>query len=170
MVTITRSKMVKNKSRNQTSITNASKTIYNASYLQDLIETIQNRIIDITNEIAKVQPQYAQSLSNFQVEYFEATKNVIQNASNLQSTFLENNWNNFDNRSTIYTEQIKNQVNIFTENFLRACEILNQIALNSIDISKENIKMYTQALTSMKSYHQNLITSWNSLLIPTFGK
>ena len=69
-----------------------------------------------------------------------------------------------------YTEQIKNQVNIFTENFVRACEIWNQIALNSIDISKENIKMYTQALTSMESYHRNLITSWNSLLIPTFGK
>lgn len=98
------------------------------------------------------------------------TKNVIQNVSNLQSTFLENNWNNFDNRSAIYTEQIKNQVNIFTENFVRACEIWNQIALNSIDISKENIKMYTQALTSMESYHRNLITSWNSLLIPTFGK
>ena len=105
-----------------------------------MIETIQNRVIDITNEIAKVQPQYAQSLSNLQVEYFEATKNVIQNVSNLQSTFLENNWNNFDNRSAIYTEQIKNQVNIFTENFVRACEIWNQIALNSIDISKENIK------------------------------
>lgn len=90
-------------------------------------------------------------LSNLQVEYFEAAKNVIQNVSNLQSTFLENNWNNFDNRSAIYTEQIKKQVDIFTENFIRACEIWNQIALNSIDISKENIKMYTQALTSMES-------------------
>ena len=82
----------------------------------------------IINEIAKVQPKYAQSLSNFQVEYFEATKNVIQNVSNLQSTLLENNWNNFDNRSAIYTEQIKNQVYIFTENFVKACEIWNQIA------------------------------------------
>lgn len=99
--------MVKNKSRNLTSVTNASKTIYNASYLQDVIETIQNRVIDITNEIAKVQPQYAQSLSNLQVEYFEATKNVIQNVSNLQSTFLENNWNNFDNRSAIIPSKLK---------------------------------------------------------------
>ena len=83
---------------------------------------------DITNEIAKVQPKYTQSLSNLQVEYFEATKNVIQNVSNLQSTFLENNWNNFDNRSAIYAEQIKNQVDIFTENFVKAFEIWNQIA------------------------------------------
>ena len=113
--------MVKNKSRNQTS----NKCIKN--HLQ-IIETIQNRVIDITNEIAKVQPQYAQSLSNLHVEYFEATKNVIQNVSNLQSTFLENNWNNVDNRSAIYVEQIKNQVDIFTENFVKACEIWNQIA------------------------------------------
>jgi len=118
----------------------------------------------------KFNPNMLNHFRISKVEYFEATKNVIQNVSNLQSTFLENNWNNFDNRSAIYTEQIKNQVNIFTENLVRACEIWNQIALNSIDISKENIKMYTQALTSMESYHRNLITSWNSLLIPTFGK
>lgn len=84
MVTIKRSKMVKNKSRNQTSITNAPKTIYNASHLQDVIETIQNRVIDITNEIAKVQPQYAQSLSNLQVEYFEANKK--RNSECIQSS------------------------------------------------------------------------------------
>lgn len=168
MVTITRSKMVKNKPRNQTSVTNSSKTDSNA-YFQDVIDTIQNRVIDITNEIAKVQPQYAQSLSNLQVEYFEATKSVMQNVSNL-CTFFENNWNNNDKRSAIYSEEIKNQVNIFTDNIVRACEIWNQITLNSIDISKENIKMYTQAMTSMESYHRNLIASWNSLLIPTFGK
>ena len=96
MVTITRSKMVKNKPRNQTSVTNSSKTDSHA-YFQDVIDTIQNRVIDITNEIAKVQPQYAQSLSNLQVEYFEATKSVMQNVSNL-CTFFENNWNNNDKR------------------------------------------------------------------------
>ena len=111
-------------SRETRPLTNASKT---SNFYFKIIETIQNRVIDITNEIAKVQPKYAQSLSNLQVEYFEATKNVIQNVSNLQSTFLENNWNNFDNRSAIYVEQIKNQVDIFTENFVRTCEIWNQI-------------------------------------------
>jgi len=45
-------------SRETRPLTNASK-----NHLQ-IIETIQNRVIDITNEIAKVQPKYAQSLSN----------------------------------------------------------------------------------------------------------
>ena len=66
-----------------------------ASNIQSLIETIQNSIIDITNEIAKVQPRHAQSVSNSQAEYLEAIRKVI----------------NFDNKSAFYTEQIRNQVN-----------------------------------------------------------
>jgi hypothetical protein len=59
-----------------------------------MIETTQKSIIDVTNQIAKAQSQYAQSILNFQVEYLEATNKVIQNVSDFQSTFLENNWNN----------------------------------------------------------------------------
>jgi chloramphenicol O-acetyltransferase len=104
-----------------------------ASNIQDMIETIQNSIIDITNQVAKTQPQYAQSISNFQVEYLEATKKVIQNVSDFQSTLLENNWNNFDNRTASYAEQIRSKVNTLAENFVKACDIWNQIAINSID-------------------------------------
>jgi len=123
----------------------------NASNIQDMIETIQNSIIDVTNQVAKAQLQYAQSISNFQVEYLEATKKVIQNVSDFQSTFLENNWNNFDHRSASYAEQIRSQVNTLAENFVKTCDIWHQIAINSIDISKENIKMYIQAMTSMET-------------------
>jgi hypothetical protein len=43
-----------------------------------MIETTQTSIIDVTNQVAKAQSQYAQSISNFQVEYLETTNNVIQ--------------------------------------------------------------------------------------------
>ena len=82
-----------------------------ASNIQSLIETIQNSIIDITNEIAKVQPRYAQSVSNSQAEYLEAIRNIIQSLTNFQGTFIEYSWINFDNKSAFYTEQIRNQVN-----------------------------------------------------------
>lgn len=44
------------------------------SNIQGIIETMQNSLFDITNEIAKVQPRYAQSISNYQAECLEATK------------------------------------------------------------------------------------------------
>ncbi len=147
------------------------KTISNdASNNQSIIETIQKSLFDITNEIAKVQPRYAQSVSNFQAEYLEATKMVIQTFTNFQSTLIKFNWINFDNRSTLYTDQIKNQVTMLTENIIKTFDIWNQITIDSIDIAKENVKLYTEAMTSMDIHNRDLISSWNSFLIPSYCK
>ena|SRR5688572_8010120 len=55
-------------------------------------------------KIAKVQPRYAQSVSNFQAEYLEATKMVIQSFTNFQTTTLiKFSWIKYDNRSTLYS-------------------------------------------------------------------
>src|SRR5687768_1710574 len=82
-----------------------SRTISNdASNIQGIIETMQNCQFDITDEIAKVQPRYAQSVSNFQAEYLEATKMIIQTFTNFQSTTLiKFSWIKYDNRSTLYS-------------------------------------------------------------------
>jgi uncharacterized protein YukE len=147
------------------------KTISNdASNIQSIIETIQKSLFDITNEIAKVQPRYAQSVSNFQAEYLEATKMVIQTFTNFQSTLIKFSWVNFDNRSTLYTDQIKNQVTMLTENIIKTLDIWNQITIDSIDIVKENVKLYTEAMTSMDIRNRDLISSWNSFLIPSYCK
>jgi hypothetical protein len=148
-----------------------SRTISNdALNIQGIIETMQNCQFDITDEIAKVQPRYAQSVSNFQAEYLEATKMVIQTFTNFQSTLIKFSWVNFDNRSTLYADQIKNQVTTITENIIKTFDIWNQITLDSIDISKENIKIYTEAMKSMDIHNRDLISSWNSFLIPSYYK
>ena len=122
-----------------------------------MIETIQNSIIDVTNQVAKAQSQYAQLISNFQIEYLEATNKVIQNVGDFQRSFLENNWNNSEHRSASYAEHIRNHVNTLAENFVQTFNIWNQLAINSIDISKEYVKMYTQAMTLMKTYTDQLL-------------
>jgi hypothetical protein len=71
--------MVKNKLKKETPAAKTAKSIQNStSTIQDMIETTQKSIIDVTNQVAKAQSQYAQSISNFQVEYLEATNKVIQ--------------------------------------------------------------------------------------------
>ena len=140
------------------------------SNIQGMIETIQNSLFNITNEVAKVQPRYAQSVSNFQTEYFEATRMVIQTLANYQSTLIKFSWINFDSRSVFYTDQIKNQVTMLTENIVKTYNFWNQITLDSIDISKENMKICTEAMTSMDIRTRDLISSWNSYLIPKYSK
>jgi hypothetical protein len=73
-------------------------------------------------------------------------------------------------RSASYAEQFRNQVNTLTENFVKTFNIWNQIAINSIAISEEYIKMCTQAMTSMETYNRDLINSWNSFHIPSYTK
>lgn len=126
-----------------------------SSNIQGIIETMQNSLFDITNEIAKVQPRYAQSFSNFQGEYIEATKMVIQTISDFQSSLVKFSWINFDNRFSFYTDQIKTHVTTVTENIIKTFDIWNQITLDSIDISKENIRIYTEAMTSMDTHNRD---------------
>ena len=78
-----------------------------ASNIQSIIETIQNSIIDITNEIGKVQPRYAKSISNFQAEYLEGIRNIIQSLTNFQGTFIEYSWINFDNKSAFILSKLE---------------------------------------------------------------
>ena len=161
--------MVRKKSRIETLKT--SRTSHNkSSNIQSVIESLQNSMTDITNEIAKVQPRYAQSVSNFQAEYLEAAKKIVQILINFQGMFIEYGWINFDNRSTFYAEEIRNQVNTLAENFVKTFDIWNQITLNSIDTLKDNIKMYTQTIISMETHNRALISSWNSFLIPSHAK
>lgn len=92
---------------------------------------------------------------------------IIQTFTNFQSTLIKFSWINFDNRSTLYTDQIKNQVTMLTENIIKTFDIWNQITLDSIDISKENIKIYTEAMTSTIEIKLALGTSF---LIPSYCK
>ena len=84
---------------------------------------------------------------------------VIQTFTNFQSTLLKFSWINYDNRSTLYTYQIRNQFTMLTENIIKTFDIWNQITLDSIDISKENIQIYTEAMTSMDTHNRDLIGS-----------
>jgi hypothetical protein len=62
------SKMVGKKSTTQIPPKTPRSISNDASNIQGIIETMQNSLFDITNEVAKVQPRYAQSVSNFQAE------------------------------------------------------------------------------------------------------
>jgi hypothetical protein len=48
---------------------------------------------------------------------------------------------------------------MLTENIIKTFDIWNQITLDSIDISKENIQIYTEAMTSMDTHNRDLIGS-----------
>jgi hypothetical protein len=65
--------------------------------------------------MAKVQPQFSQSISNLQLDYIQAAKDMIQNTILAQKQ-LQANFN--IPFSTSYTEQFKRQSNGITNHTL----------------------------------------------------
>jgi regulator of protease activity HflC (stomatin/prohibitin superfamily) len=109
--------------------------------------------------------QYAQSISDLQIQYMDATRNIINSVSTIQRNFLGNNyWKELVTLSPQYSQQIRNQSNEAINYFSRSAEIGNQVAIKSIDLARENIKNIAQAITSIQELNINLWNSWNSYL------
>src|SRR5919202_6571107 len=54
---------------------------------RDVYETVKDNFLRTIDEIAKVQPQSSQSISNLQIDYIQTTKNMIQNVASTQKQF-----------------------------------------------------------------------------------
>ena len=76
--------MVDTKSKDNVNTSTGSTEITN------LCDTATQNCIRIVDELAKAQPQYAQSVSNLQHDYVAAAKNTIQNMVSVQKMLASN--------------------------------------------------------------------------------
>jgi galactokinase/mevalonate kinase-like predicted kinase len=103
--------------------------------------------------MASVQPQYSQAFSNLQLDYIQTAKNVIQNTISAQKQLAVN----FNVPvSTPYTEQLTRQTNEITNNTLRAVGINNQLVINALDATRENLKIYNRTVDAITEYGTNI--------------
>lgn len=141
--------MVKNESIEESANLAGTTTSPTTNAAQNVVETIRDNIMSMINKIAKLQPQYVQSISNLQIEYLKTTRTVIMNMIQLQNNIVESNGSNrFLIVAPQYSEQIRNQSNEAINYFNKSCDIGNETAVKSIDLARENIRNYKQSFTS----------------------
>ena len=138
--------MVDNKSKDESSAIGAS----NATHVFD---TVKENFVRAVDEMAKVQPQYSQAFSNLQLDFIQTTKNMIQNTISSQKQFI-GSWN--IPVSTPYTEQFTRQTNEITNNTLRAVGINNQLAINALDLARENLRIYNRTVDAVTEFGTNI--------------
>src|SRR5215467_8987275 len=90
------------------------------SEVTNLYDTATQNCIRILDELAKAQPQYAQSVSNLQHDYVAAAKNTIQNIGSVQRMFASNV--NFPIVTPQYTDEFVKRSNEITDNMLEYFE------------------------------------------------
>lgn len=125
----------------------------------EINDSIRDNTLRAVDEIAKVQPQVAQSLSNLQHETIETSKNVVKTAFDTQKQVASGL-----NVSvpTQVSEQIAKQSNEIANNLVRATGIYNQLVIGALDATRENTKIYSKTVEAFAEYNKNILNAWTS--------
>jgi hypothetical protein len=78
---------------------------------------------------------------------------LIQNTISAQKQFV-GSWN--VPVSTSYTEQFTRQSNEITNNTLRAVDINNNLAINALDLARENLRIYSKTVDAVTEFSNNI--------------
>ena len=129
----------------------------------NLYDTINQSIARVVDEVAKAQPQYSQSMSNLQLDYIQAVKSTVQNTLAAQKNIADTRGFNlnlpFANQ---YLEQLGNQTNEVANNIIKTVQVNNQVAVNSLDAARDNIRIYTRTTDAILEFNSNLAKAWTS--------
>src|SRR6476646_1564184 len=133
----------------------------------EIFDTYKQGVLKVTEEVSKFQPQYAQSISNLQQEYIQMTKEFVNKVFAAQR-----NWagSNVTSTSTTiptsiyapYAEQFRRQSNEITAQALSVFDTSNQLAINAINATRENVKLYGKAIDAVTEFNNNVANAWSS--------
>jgi hypothetical protein len=130
----------------------------------DLSDTIRENIIKGVDAFEKIQPQYAHSISNLQLDYIQTVKNTVQNAISAQKQFASF-WNvpvATTAAATSYTEQFARQASEVINDLTRVADINNHLAINAINAARENLRIYNRTVDAMTEFNTNAVKACGS--------
>lgn len=129
----------------------------------ELLDTCKQNMLRTVDEISKYQPQYAQSISNLQQDYLQVTKETINRTFAIQKTWYKNTArNSFTPMEGQYSEQFRKQSNEATSQAFHVFDAANQLAIDSLNASRENIKLYSKTVETVTEYNANLANTWSN--------
>lgn len=131
-------------------------TTVRTNEVSDIVRDNTLRIID---EVAKVQPQFAQSISNLQLDNIQTVRSVIQTAFANQKEFgfVLNS-----PQAPHLADQVAKQSTEVTNNVIRSVGTFNQLSINALDSARENVKIYNRTVDAFADFNNNIMKAWAS--------
>lgn len=135
----------------------------NASENVEMLDVCKQNMLRTVDEISKYQPQYAQSISNLQQDYLQVTKESINRSFAIQKSWFGNTArNSFTPSVAPYAEQYRKQSNEATTQAFHVFDTANQLAIESLNASRENIKLYSKTVETVTEYNANIANTWSN--------
>ena len=129
----------------------------------EMLDTCKQNMLRTIDEISKYQPQYAQSISNLQQDYLQVTKESINRTFAIQKSWYRNTArNSFTPIASPYAEQYRKQSDEATSQAFNVFETANQLAIDSLNASRENIKLYSKTVETVTEYNANMANTWSN--------
>ncbi|MGA7369245.1 MAG: hypothetical protein WBX01_08955 [Nitrososphaeraceae archaeon] len=131
-----------------------------------IFDAANDNFTRLINESAKVQPQYAQAVSNLQQEYIDVVRTAVQRTTSIQKQ-LANSSSNSNNAiisdaAAPYVQDLVRQSSNFTNNLIRMADINNQLTINALNALRENVKNCSRTVEAIAEYNSSLATAWAS--------
>ena len=139
-----------------------SKSKETATENVEVLDTYKENMLRTIDEVSKYQPKYAQSISNLQQEYLQATKETINRSFAIQKSWYGNVKTPFAPVAVPYAEQFRKQSDDVTSQAFHVFDTANQLAVENIDAARENIKLYSKTFDTMNEYNENLANTWSN--------
>jgi hypothetical protein len=129
----------------------------------EMLDVCKQNLLRTVDEISKYQPQYAQSISNLQQDYLQVTKELINRSFAIQKSWYGNTARNTLTPTVApYAEQYKKQSNEATSQAFHVFDTANQLAIDSLNASRENIKLYSKTVETVTEYNANMANTWTN--------
>ena len=116
----------------------------------------------IIEEIIKNQSQYSLAISNFQSDYIQTIKNVIEASFQAQKHLVGTNTFNWSNTplATLYLEQSE----ALTYNIIRTLATNTKLAINALEAARNSFETSSNVVKAVTEVNTNVVTSWNSFV------
>ena len=124
----------------------------------EVAEVIRDNTLRIIDEMAKLQPQILQSISNLQIDWIQTWKNTIQTTVSTHKQIASSM--NISIPAPI-SKLVARQLTEITNNNISSAAIFNQLAINALDAARENIKIFNKTADAVSDFNINLWKTWS---------
>ena len=126
----------------------------------DVSDIVRDNTLRIVDEVAKVQPQFTQSISNLQLDNIQTVRSMIQTAFASQKQFIVHTPN--VPQALQVSEAVANQSTEVTNNIIRSVGIFNQLGVTELNSAREHVNSYKRTVDAVTDFNNNILKVWAS--------
>jgi hypothetical protein len=137
-----------------------TKITITATRANEVNDIVRDNTLRIVDEVAKVQPQFAQSISNLQLDNIQTVRSMIQTAFANQKQVVAHALNT--PQALQVSEEIAKQSTEVTNSIIRSVGIFNQLGVTALDSARESVKIYGRTVDALTDFNNNILKAWTS--------